>query len=83
MINIVVYAGVIIGLSLLIFFLIYEIIRLHNKINKYDVLYVDTSGVGENPPRFIETWQGKTINFKVNEKHSVKIQHFSFFENIF
>lgn len=47
---------------------IYKYLTLLDKFKKNEFIqYVDTSGIQVNPPKFIETWQGKTINFKLNE----------------
>lgn len=53
-----------------------SIIRLRDKIAKAEYQqYIDTSGIGTNPPLFIDTWQGKTINFRVDDKHIIHIPH--------
>lgn len=32
--------------------------------NRAEVRYIDRSGISQNPPTFLETWQNKTINLK-------------------
>lgn len=43
---------------------------------------VDLSGITKNPPSFIETWQGKSINFKL-DKYIVSITQLSITDCIF
>ena len=61
-----VYGAVLAGC--IIFYLIYKIITLKLKIykNEFEV-YVDTSGIAQNPPKFIDLVNGKTINFKLGK----------------
>jgi len=41
-----------------------------------ETTYVDTSGVANNPPQFIEVLKNKTINFKL-DKWTIRIAHLS------
>lgn len=59
-----------------------KIKSLKNIIKKNDFIqYIDTSGIIENPPNFIEVWQGKTLNIKFN-KYDIKIPFFGALESI-
>ncbi|MBU1235026.1 MAG: hypothetical protein KKC77_19235, partial [Proteobacteria bacterium] len=39
-------------------------------------VYIDTSGIAINPPKFIDVLQNKTINFNIG-KYAIKIGHIS------
>ena len=46
--------------------LIYKHIRLMCKFDKCEFIqFVDTAGIVENPPKFVDLWTGQTINFKL------------------
>lgn len=56
------------GLCLIIFYLIIRLSEARQRALKPEIRYVDTSGIEQNPPRmFIETMQGKTINFQLGK----------------
>lgn len=60
---------------LVIIYLLYKINELEKDIKEKDVMYVDTSGISENPMiNFIDVWKGKTINFQL-DKYIVHIAH--------
>jgi len=75
--------AIIIALALFIAVLMFDYVKLRLSLSKYNTIYIDTGGVKKSPPDFIDTMQGKTLNIKINKKHSVTIQHFGFFENLF
>lgn len=66
---------IIIGiLALLLLYFIGKTVKQWLIIKKNEfVQYIDTSGISQNPPKFIETWQGKTINFRVNKYYKISI----------
>ncbi len=63
-----------VGLSF--FYLLFKVFEYKSKLKKPEIVYVDTSGIKENPPKFIETWQNKALNIKVDDKHIITIPHF-------
>lgn len=66
------YALAIAGAAIIIC-LLYKYAELYRmfKANEF-VQYVDTSGIAQNPPSYIDVWEGKTINFKL-DKWDIKI----------
>jgi hypothetical protein len=56
----------IIAVGLVLLWLIFKLYEYKSKIPKPERIFVDTSGITENPPRYIEVKQNKTINFLVN-----------------
>nr|BDD44682.1 hypothetical protein 12 [Legionellales bacterium] len=61
MITVPLYCLVAVGLVLL--WLVFKLFEYKAKIVKPERVYVDTSGITDNPPNFIEVQQNKTINF--------------------
>lgn len=64
-------------IALALIFLLYRLVQYASRIRKceYEV-YVNTAGISCNPPRFIELMEGKTINFKLNNR-VISIPHLS------
>jgi hypothetical protein len=68
---ILIYALACAGVAII--FLAYKYFSLLDKFGKNEfVQYVDTSGITQNPPQYIDLWEGKTINFKL-DKWAIKI----------
>jgi hypothetical protein len=66
----------IIALSIFCLYLLLQLQTEKRRLSEPDIRYVDISGVTSNPPEnFVETWQGRTLNIKVNDKHCVIIPH--------
>jgi len=64
MITIPIYYLVVGGVILL--WLIFKLFEYKSKLVKPEQVYVDSSGIASNPPKFIDVLQNKTINFVVN-----------------
>lgn len=73
--------GIVAALTATCLFLFILWMDARSKASRINYRYVDTSGIMENPPRFIDTWKNKTINFDLG-KHSLKINHLPILENI-
>lgn len=58
-------------------FMIFKIRELKHKLKEPYLVYVDTGGINKNPPAYIDTWRGKTINFKL-DKYIVTISQLPF-----
>jgi hypothetical protein len=50
----------------------FKLFEYKAKIAKPETIYVDTSGIADNPPKFIDVLQNKTINFVI-DGHKVVI----------
>jgi hypothetical protein len=74
MLTIPIYYLVIGGVILL--WLVFKLFEYKSKIAKPEQVYVDTSGISENPPKFIEVLQNKTINFLIGD-HKIAITQLS------
>jgi len=56
------------GLSIICLYLLSRLSEAKRRSLSPEIRYIDSTGVMENPPRmFIETWQGKTLNFKFDK----------------
>jgi hypothetical protein len=65
---------IIIILALFCLWLLLQLQIEKSRRTKPEVQYINTTGISTNPPEFfIETWQGRTLNIKVNEKHNLII----------
>lgn len=53
-----------------LFYLVKRTITLYTKVKRaeYEV-YIDTSGIAENPPKFVELMEGKTINIRLETEY--------------
>jgi hypothetical protein len=51
--------------GVVLLWLVFKLFEYKSKMVKPDRVYVDTSGITNNPPRFVEVLQNKTINFVV------------------
>jgi len=60
--------------GVIILYLLFKISELKSRIAKPEYIYVDSSGVSNNPPKFIEVMQNKTINFKVGNETIIMSQ---------
>lgn len=60
--------------GLVFLYLLSRVVKYKNKLSKPEVRYVDTSGITNNPPEFIDVVKNKTINFEVG-KFAIKIEH--------
>jgi len=70
------YGLVLIGLALL--FLLYRLSEFYSRIKKCEFeVYVNTAGIVENPPRFVELMDNKTINIKL-DKEAIIVNQVSF-----
>jgi hypothetical protein len=69
-------AGCLVVSGLIILRLIYRLVLVNLKLQKQEPVYVDTSGIDENPPKFIEVVKNKTINFVLG-KEKISIMHLS------
>jgi hypothetical protein len=58
--------------GLVIVWLIFKLFEYKSKIAKPERVYVDSSGVAVNPPKFIDVLQNKTINFDIG-KFAIKV----------
>lgn len=69
-------------IALALWLMMYRCIQYFYKIKnaEYEV-YIDTTGISQNPPRFIELMEGKTINIKF-DKYYVCINQVSFLKGM-
>jgi len=70
MITIPIYYLIIAGIVLL--WLVFKLFEYKSKIAMPEQIYVDSSGIANNPPKVIDVLQNKTINFELG-KHFVKV----------
>lgn len=62
--------------GVIILWLVFKVFEYRSKVAKPERVYVDTSGITTNPPKFIETLQNKTINFSIGS-HKVSVSQLS------
>jgi hypothetical protein len=63
-------------LGCLIVVLILKIQELQKRQVEPEVLYIDRCGITKNPPEnFMEIWQGRTLNIRIDNDHVIFIPH--------
>ena len=68
------YVCVILGCLIVV--LILKIQELQRRQAEPETLYIDRSGISQNPPEhYIEIWQGRTLNIRIDNNHVILIPH--------
>jgi len=54
--------------GVILLYLIFKLFEYKGKLAKPEQVFIDSSGIASNPPKFIDVLQNKTINFKVGKE---------------